>query len=161
AQEKEIVRLKERVQVLKDRESVAAKQSGDDAPIKGRIGPTASPIITRRKGKEVLVESDTLKKKKLQERIDAQVAKEERSNLEKEQVKKQKSSKEAPEIETSTEDFTEEKIKEMMQLVPYKFPLPVKIVATTRRKEMPLSEVCTAIEEKKKKLPVKDRWQLH
>nr|GFD34442.1 hypothetical protein [Tanacetum cinerariifolium] len=39
-------------------------------------------------------------------------------NLEKEQVKKQKSSEEAPEIKTSTEDFTEEKIKEMMQLVP-------------------------------------------
>nr|GEY80141.1 ulp1 protease family, C-terminal catalytic domain-containing protein [Tanacetum cinerariifolium] len=31
----------------------------------------------------------------------------------------------------------------------------------TLRKEMPLPEVCTAIEEKKKKLPVKDRWQLH
>nr|GFA40973.1 hypothetical protein [Tanacetum cinerariifolium] len=36
AQEVEILRLKERVQVLEDRESVAAKQSGDDAPIKGR-----------------------------------------------------------------------------------------------------------------------------
>nr|GEW36940.1 hypothetical protein [Tanacetum cinerariifolium] len=43
----------------------------------------------------------------------------------------------------------------------YKFPLPVKVVATARRLEMPLTEVCTAIEEKKKKLPVKDRWQLH
>nr|GFB47780.1 hypothetical protein [Tanacetum cinerariifolium] len=40
----------------------------------------------------------------------------------------------------------------------YKLPLPVKIVATASRKEMPLPEVCTAIEEKKKKLPVKDRW---
>nr|GEV10635.1 hypothetical protein [Tanacetum cinerariifolium] len=39
-------------------------------------------------------------------------------NLEQEQVKKQKSSEEAPEIETSTKEFTEEKIKEMMQLVP-------------------------------------------
>nr|GEX87855.1 hypothetical protein [Tanacetum cinerariifolium] len=37
----------------------------------------------------------------------------------------------------------------------------VKVVATARRLEMPLPEVCTAIEEKKKKLPVKDRWQLH
>nr|GFD33145.1 hypothetical protein [Tanacetum cinerariifolium] len=36
-------------------------------------------------------------------------------NLEKEQVKKQKSSEEAPEIETSTKEFTEEKMKEMMQ----------------------------------------------
>nr|GEW79373.1 hypothetical protein [Tanacetum cinerariifolium] len=35
-----------------------------------------------------------------------------------EQVKKQKSLKEAPEIETSTEEFTKEKMKEMMQLVP-------------------------------------------
>nr|GEU75141.1 hypothetical protein [Tanacetum cinerariifolium] len=38
-------------------------------------------------------------------------------NLEKEQVKKQKSSEEAPKTETSTEEFTEEKMKEMMQLV--------------------------------------------
>nr|GEY01552.1 hypothetical protein [Tanacetum cinerariifolium] len=36
----------------------------------------------------------------------------------KEQVKKQKSSEEPPEIETITKEFTEEKIKEMMQLVP-------------------------------------------
>nr|GFB33498.1 hypothetical protein [Tanacetum cinerariifolium] len=35
AQDVEILRLKERVQVLEDREGVAAKQSGDDAPIKG------------------------------------------------------------------------------------------------------------------------------
>nr|GFC63327.1 hypothetical protein [Tanacetum cinerariifolium] len=132
AQEEEIVRLKEMVQVLEDREGDAAKQSGDDAPIKGRsinegeaaaerisndseevarvltsmdaatvlaggidvptgsefiptagppatvistgseVGPTASPIATRRKGKEVMVESDTPKKNKLQEQIDAQ-----------------------------------------------------------------------------------------
>nr|GEX69156.1 hypothetical protein [Tanacetum cinerariifolium] len=171
---------------------------------------------------------------------------------------KQKSSEEAPKIETSTEEFTKEKIKEMMQLAlvkeylsirpaindkeielwvelkrmyepdpedqlwtliqnfmhapvewklydlsgvhhliakdkeifmlvekdyplikglalvmisyklqvkcshwQYKFPLPVKVVATARRLEMPLPEVCIAIEEKKKKLPAKDRWQLH
>nr|GFB36325.1 reverse transcriptase domain-containing protein [Tanacetum cinerariifolium] len=37
----------------------------------------------------------------------------------------------------------------------------VKVVATVRIIEMPLPEVCTAIEEKKKKPPVKDRWQLH
>nr|GFB41038.1 hypothetical protein [Tanacetum cinerariifolium] len=36
AQEEEIVRLKERVQVLEDREGNTAKQSRDDAPIKGR-----------------------------------------------------------------------------------------------------------------------------
>nr|GFA35704.1 hypothetical protein [Tanacetum cinerariifolium] len=192
AQEVEIVRLKERVQVLEGREGDAAKQSGDNASIKGRsinegeaaterissdseevarvltsmdaatvlaggidvptssgfiptagppatvistgseVGPTASPIVTRRKGKEVMVESDTPKKKKLQEQIDAQVenfipmgSKEETEklkrkglNLEKEQEKKQKLSEEAPEIETSTEEFTKEKMKEMMQLVP-------------------------------------------
>nr|GEW80115.1 hypothetical protein [Tanacetum cinerariifolium] len=39
-------------------------------------------------------------------------------NLEQEQVKKQKSSEEALEIETSIEEFTEEKMNEMMQLVP-------------------------------------------
>nr|GFD08595.1 hypothetical protein [Tanacetum cinerariifolium] len=33
-------------------------------------------------------------------------------------VKTQKSLEEAPKIETSTEEFTEEKMKEMMQLVP-------------------------------------------
>nr|GFB27956.1 hypothetical protein [Tanacetum cinerariifolium] len=38
-------------------------------------------------------------------------------NLEIEQVKKQKSSEEPPEIETITKEFTKEKIKEMMQLV--------------------------------------------
>nr|GEZ79172.1 hypothetical protein [Tanacetum cinerariifolium] len=37
----------------------------------------------------------------------------------------------------------------------------VKVVPTARRLEMPLSGVCTAIEEMMKKLPVKDRWQLH
>nr|GEW46248.1 reverse transcriptase domain-containing protein [Tanacetum cinerariifolium] len=36
----------------------------------------------------------------------------------------------------------------------YKFPLPVKVVATAKRLEMPLPEVCTAIKEKKKKLPL-------
>nr|GEW24651.1 hypothetical protein [Tanacetum cinerariifolium] len=275
AQEKEIGRLKERVQVLEDREAIATKQSGEDAPIKRRsdnegeaaaervsndseeiarvltsmdaatvlageidvstgsgfiptagppaivistgseVGLTASPIVIKRKGKEVMVESDTLKKKKLQEQIDAQVAREleeqqekedmrmneqiardakvarihaeeeiqgmidslDKSNetiakylqeyqefalelplekkielisdlvkyqehytkvedfipmgskeetkslkkkglnLKKEQVKKQKSSEEAPEIETTSKEFTEEKIKEMMQLV--------------------------------------------
>nr|GFC81141.1 hypothetical protein [Tanacetum cinerariifolium] len=42
----------------------------------GEVGPTTSPIVRRRKGKEVMVESDTPKKKNLQEQIDAQVARE-------------------------------------------------------------------------------------
>nr|GFA79381.1 hypothetical protein [Tanacetum cinerariifolium] len=84
-------------------------------------------------------------------------------NLEQEYVKKQKSSEEAPDMEESTEEITEEKMKEMMQLDPVEdIRVPTgSIVATVRRIEMPLPEVCTAIEEKKKKLPVKDRWQLH
>nr|GFD52422.1 hypothetical protein [Tanacetum cinerariifolium] len=36
AQEEEIVKLKERVKVLEDKEDVAATQFGDDTPIKGR-----------------------------------------------------------------------------------------------------------------------------
>nr|GFD52857.1 hypothetical protein [Tanacetum cinerariifolium] len=40
------------------------------------VGPTAKPIVRRRKRKEVMVESDTPKKKKLQEQINAQVARE-------------------------------------------------------------------------------------
>nr|GFB21529.1 hypothetical protein [Tanacetum cinerariifolium] len=200
------------VKVLEDREDVAVKQSGDDAPIKGRttvlaggidvptgsgsiptagppttvistgseVGPTASLIVIRRKGMEVMVESDTPKKKKLQEQIDAQVARELEEQQEKEDMRMNEQiardaevarihaeeelqgmidsldksnettakylqeyqefalelplekmielisdpvkyqehyTKEAPEIETSTEEFTEEKMKEMMQLV--------------------------------------------
>nr|GFA69327.1 hypothetical protein [Tanacetum cinerariifolium] len=49
AQEEDILRLKERVQVLEDRNSVAAKHSRDDAPIKGRSinkGETAAKRIS-------------------------------------------------------------------------------------------------------------------
>nr|GFC21108.1 hypothetical protein [Tanacetum cinerariifolium] len=121
ALEVEILKLKDRVKVLEDREGFAATRSRDDALIKGRsidereaaterinddleygsiptagspvvdiytgsdVVPTASPIVTtatvvtpylRRKGKEVMVESDTPKKQRLQEQIDAQVARE-------------------------------------------------------------------------------------
>nr|GEX39922.1 hypothetical protein [Tanacetum cinerariifolium] len=155
AQEVEILKLKERVKVLEDREGIAATRSGDDAPIKGRsidegeaatertsddseelarvltsidaatvlvggidvptgsgsiptagppvvdihtssdVVPTASSIVatatvvtlySRRKGKEVMVESGTLKKQRLQEQIDAQVARE----LEEQQERKDK-----------------------------------------------------------------------
>nr|GEV22353.1 hypothetical protein [Tanacetum cinerariifolium] len=40
----------------------------------------------------------------------------------------------------------------------YKFPVSVEGVPTARRMEIPLPGVCTAMI---KKLPVKDRWQLH
>nr|GEU96993.1 hypothetical protein [Tanacetum cinerariifolium] len=149
ADEGKILRLKERVKVLEDRESVAAKQSRDDAPIKGRsinegeetaerisddskelarvltsvdvvtvlaggivvltgsgsiptagphaadistgseVAPTASLIVTssRRKDKEVMVESDTPKKQRLQEQIDDQVARELEEQQEKEHMR--------------------------------------------------------------------------
>nr|GFB28985.1 hypothetical protein [Tanacetum cinerariifolium] len=54
---------------------------------RSKVGPTASPIVIRRKGKEVMVESDTLKKKKLQEQIDAQVARELEEQQEKENMR--------------------------------------------------------------------------
>nr|GEX59654.1 ribonuclease H-like domain-containing protein [Tanacetum cinerariifolium] len=56
-----------------------------DVPTGGDVVPTAGPIFatatvvtpyTRRKGKETLVESETPKKKKVQEQIDAQVVRE-------------------------------------------------------------------------------------
>nr|GEU36905.1 reverse transcriptase domain-containing protein [Tanacetum cinerariifolium] len=132
AQEEEINKLMDMVEVLENKEDVVVTQSRDDAPIKGRsinegeataerisndseevarvltsmdaasvlaggidvptdsgfiptagppatvistgseVGPTASLIVTRKKAKEVTVESDTPKKKKLQEQIDAQ-----------------------------------------------------------------------------------------
>nr|GEW73962.1 hypothetical protein [Tanacetum cinerariifolium] len=51
------------------------------------VGPTASLIVRRRKGKEIMVESDTPKKKKLQEQIDAQMARELEEQQEKEDLR--------------------------------------------------------------------------
>nr|GEV62866.1 hypothetical protein [Tanacetum cinerariifolium] len=276
AQEEEIVRLKERVQVLEYREGNTAKQSGDDASIKGRsinegeaaaerisndleeiarvltsmdaatvlaegidvptgsvfiptaghpatiisasseVGPTASLIVTRRKGKEVMIARDAEvarihAEEELQEMIDSldksnettakylqeyqdfasDLPLEKRIELisdlvedfipigSKEETKRLKR-KEWKLYDLSGVHHLTAKDKEIFILVEkdyplrkglalvmisyklqYKFPLPVKVVATARRLEMPLPEVCTAIEEKKKKLPVKDRWQLH
>nr|GFC75547.1 hypothetical protein [Tanacetum cinerariifolium] len=105
AQGVEINRLKERVKNLKDKEGVIGNKSGDDASINGRssnegeqigatnvptgseVGPTASPIVQRRKGKEIMVESDTPKKKKLQEQIDAQMARELEEQQEREDLR--------------------------------------------------------------------------
>nr|GEW25292.1 hypothetical protein [Tanacetum cinerariifolium] len=106
AAEVEINKLKERVKLLEDREGVAATRSRDDAPIKGRsidegeaaaerIIPTASPVFAtatvvtpykRRKGKEVMVESETPKKQKIQEQIDTKVARELEEQLERERI---------------------------------------------------------------------------
>nr|GEZ62062.1 hypothetical protein [Tanacetum cinerariifolium] len=51
------------------------------------VGPTASPIVQRRKGNEIMAESDTPKKKKLQEQIDAQVARELEEQQEREDMR--------------------------------------------------------------------------
>nr|GFB89231.1 hypothetical protein [Tanacetum cinerariifolium] len=51
------------------------------------VSPTASPIVTKRKGKEVMVESDTPKNKKLQEQINAQVARELEEQQEREDMR--------------------------------------------------------------------------
>nr|GEW93954.1 hypothetical protein [Tanacetum cinerariifolium] len=117
----EILKLKDRVKVLEDREGIATTRSGDDALIKGRsiddgeaaikrisddseelarvmtsidaatvlVGgidiptgsgsiPTAGPPVVdiTLAGKEFMVESDTPKKQRLQEQIDAQVTRE-------------------------------------------------------------------------------------
>nr|GFB39427.1 hypothetical protein [Tanacetum cinerariifolium] len=179
AQEMEILKLKDRVKVLEDREGIVATRSGDDAPIKGRSinegeaaterisddseelarvltsidaatvlaggidfptgsgsipttgppvvdihtgsddVPTASLIVTtatvvtpylRRKGKEVMVESDTLKKQRLQEQIDARVARE----LEEQQEREDKRMTEqiARDAEVSTEKTMDQKAEE-------------------------------------------------
>nr|GFB92213.1 hypothetical protein [Tanacetum cinerariifolium] len=57
------------------------------------VAPTARTIVTsysRRKGKEVMVESDTPKKQRLQEQIDAQVARELEEQQEKEHMRMNK-----------------------------------------------------------------------
>nr|GEY27605.1 reverse transcriptase domain-containing protein [Tanacetum cinerariifolium] len=116
AQKKEIVKLKERVKVLEDREDVAATQSRDDALIKGRSineGEVAAERISNdlEEIARVLTSMDAATGMRMNEQIarDTEVA---RIHAEEELQE------EAPENETSTEEFTEEKMKEMMQLVP-------------------------------------------
>nr|GFA47901.1 hypothetical protein [Tanacetum cinerariifolium] len=61
-----------------------------DVSTGSEVVPTASPIVTsylRRKGKEVMVESDTPKKQRLEEQIDAQVARELEEQQEKEDMR--------------------------------------------------------------------------
>nr|GFD12317.1 hypothetical protein [Tanacetum cinerariifolium] len=64
-----------------------------EVPTSSDVVPTASPVFAtatvvspyrRRKGKEVMVESETLKKQKLQKQIDAQIARELKEQLERE-----------------------------------------------------------------------------
>nr|GFD13469.1 hypothetical protein [Tanacetum cinerariifolium] len=50
---------------------ILAKFQAQEVEINSEVGPTASPTVRRRKGKEIMLESNTPKKKKLQEQIDA------------------------------------------------------------------------------------------
>nr|GFB52404.1 hypothetical protein [Tanacetum cinerariifolium] len=213
SQEVEIIRLKERVKIIEDKEGVIGDRSGDDAPIKGlndnegeaaaeRISNDSEEIASLDKSNETVAKylqeyqqfalelplekkieliGDLVKyqdhytkvhkfqsqqrrpmsKKQKREyymaviksnmgwrfkdfkgmtfkeieakfvqvwkwvedfilmgsKEEAERLKRKGINLEKGKVKKQKSSEEAPETETSTEEFTEDKIKEIMQLV--------------------------------------------
>nr|GFC32100.1 hypothetical protein [Tanacetum cinerariifolium] len=66
-------RIKEIARVLTSMDAATVLAGEIDVPTCSGFIPTAGPPTT---GKEVMVESDTPKKKKLQEQIDAQVAKE-------------------------------------------------------------------------------------
>nr|GFA04866.1 hypothetical protein [Tanacetum cinerariifolium] len=139
----------------------------DVVPTAGLIFATATVVTpyTRRKGKETMVESETLKKKKIQEQMDIHMARQleegierdaQRMNeriardakiarihaeeelqimidgldrkawkfkrkgirFEQESVKKLKTSEKVPEEVKSPDEVPEEKVKEMMQLVP-------------------------------------------
>nr|GFA80143.1 hypothetical protein [Tanacetum cinerariifolium] len=89
AQELEITNLKDMVKVLEDKKGGGIAQSRDDAPIKGRSLDEGEEAVkkavmtqqrclppTQEEKEKKMVESDTPKKKKLQERIDVQVARE-------------------------------------------------------------------------------------
>nr|GFA96211.1 hypothetical protein [Tanacetum cinerariifolium] len=135
---------------------------------------TAGPL----KGKEVMVESDTPKKQRLQEQIDAQVARELEEQQEREDKRMTKQiarDAEVARIHAEEElqgminslDRTNDVGNKMHKAFPlleesshwqYKFPLPVEGVPTARRIEIPLPGVCTAMMQK---LPVKENWQLH
>nr|GEY60298.1 hypothetical protein [Tanacetum cinerariifolium] len=68
-QELEITSLKAKIKLLEDKDGGGAEPSGEDTTIKGRSLETGEEA-----GKEKMVESDTPKKKKLQEQIDAKKA---------------------------------------------------------------------------------------
>nr|GEV53687.1 hypothetical protein [Tanacetum cinerariifolium] len=77
---------KEMATVLTSMDAATVLASGAaEVPTGSGSIPTASPLLLRRrKGKEVMVESETPKKQKVQEQIDAQVARELEEQLERE-----------------------------------------------------------------------------
>nr|GEX49241.1 hypothetical protein [Tanacetum cinerariifolium] len=91
--------------------------------------PTASPVfatatvvtpVTRRKGKEVMVESETPKKQKVQEQIDSQIARELEEHLEREDSKNETVAKYLEEYrQFSSELPMERRIELISDLVKY------------------------------------------
>nr|GFA90294.1 hypothetical protein [Tanacetum cinerariifolium] len=122
-QEVEIHKLKERVQVLEDNQGVIGARSTDDAPIKGRrideeegiTGrvSTDTEEIRMDEGEKLVEDFIPMGSNEEVERL-----KRKGFNLEQEKAKKQKTSEEAPNKEKSSEEIPEEKVKEIMQLVP-------------------------------------------
>nr|GEU57431.1 hypothetical protein [Tanacetum cinerariifolium] len=98
----------------------------DVVPTAGLIFATATVVTpyTRRKGKETMVESKTPKKKKIEDFIpigskeEAERFKRKGIRFEQESAKKLKTSEELPEEVKTPDEVLEEKVKEMMQVVP-------------------------------------------
>nr|GFC82272.1 hypothetical protein [Tanacetum cinerariifolium] len=93
-------------------------------PAGSDVVPTASPIFAtativtlyiRQKGKEKMVETDTPKKKKFQEQIDIQMARQLEEEMERDA---QRMNEQIARNAEASEEVPEEKVKEMMQLVP-------------------------------------------
>nr|GEW64038.1 hypothetical protein [Tanacetum cinerariifolium] len=108
-----------------------ASPPADEVPTGSDVVPTASPVFTtatvvtpyrRRKGKEVMVESETPKKQRVQEKIDAQVARELEEQLEREDQRRSEQIARDAEIEYhqfSSELPMERRIELISDLVKY------------------------------------------
>nr|GEY93622.1 hypothetical protein [Tanacetum cinerariifolium] len=108
-QELEMNKLKAKVKLLEDREGVAAKRSGDDAPIKGKNLDEREAVAERvsddtEEMATVLTSMERFKRNGIR--------------FEQESVKKLKTSKEVPKEAKSPDEVPKEKVKEMMQVVP-------------------------------------------
>nr|GFB43870.1 hypothetical protein [Tanacetum cinerariifolium] len=119
--EGKILKLKERVKVLEDREGIAATRSGDDAQIKGRRWK-----VKDFKGmtfKEVEAKFNSVYKQledfiPMGSKEEVERYKRKAIRFDQESLKKLKSSEKVIEEAKSTDEIPEEKIKEMMQLIP-------------------------------------------
>nr|GEZ93080.1 hypothetical protein [Tanacetum cinerariifolium] len=175
APREEIGRLKERVQVLEDREAVASKPSREDAPIKGRSNNEGEAAAER-------ISNDSEEIARVLTYMDASTILAVETNVPTGSGFIPTAGTNVPTgrgfiptagppatvISTGSEGrIVGNKMHKAFPLPgesshwQYKFPLPMNVVPTARRLEIPLLRVCTAIEEMMKKLPVKDRWQLH